>query len=181
MLYRPQDIAAKLGIAPSTLRLWSSNFAAHLSSPARKNAGNGGAPWAQRRYTEEDLDVLLQVKGLMTQGYTYLEARQRLSALPASAEGQRPNDGPSSPRPLTDPALKSLVPLQEALTSKDKTIAALRESLKFMDAYLQAVRQEREESRERGRRLERELEEIRSRRYARQVPRPWWKQLLGLP
>ena len=77
MLYRPREVAARLAIAPVTLRLWSSRFAAALSSSARPARTNRGYP-AQRRYTEADLQALLCVRDLLKQGLTYDQIQPRL-------------------------------------------------------------------------------------------------------
>ncbi|MHB0871753.1 MAG: MerR family transcriptional regulator [Chloroflexota bacterium] len=184
MLYRPQDIAAKLGIAPSTLRLWSARFAGELSDAARKSPAGALGPAAQRRYTPEDLHVLFQIKGLLGQGNSYPEAKRLLQALPPPSCQQSTSAAPEHIGVSAQASsAQALAPLQEALGARDRTIAALRESLQFMDAYLQAARQEREEAREHAEELEKELEEVRCVAEARfeKLCRPWWKQLLGVP
>ncbi|MGE5619978.1 MAG: MerR family transcriptional regulator [Sphingomonadaceae bacterium] len=167
MLYRPQDIAAKLGIAPSTLRLWSARFAGQLSDAARKSPNGLAMPAAQRRYTDDDLEVLLKVKSLLGQGHTYQEVEHRLRALPPPTSGRPSVDAPLPAEASHETSTSEYTQLQEALKARDKTIAALKESLQFMDAYLQAARMEREEARERARKLEKELEEIRAQAEAR--------------
>ncbi len=183
MLYRPHDVAAKLGIAPSTLRLWSARFADELSDAARRSPTGAVGPAAQRRYTPEDLDVLFQIKGLLNEGNSYPEVKRRLQALPPPSCRQSAGAAPEHTGVSLQPSTHALAPLQEALVARDRTIAALRESLQFMDAYLQAARQEREEAREHTQELEKELEEVRSEAEARfqKLCRPWWKQILGVP
>src|SRR5919205_3905417 len=73
-LYRPREAAAQLGIAPTTLRLWSTRFAALLRPSARKEEGGG----AHRRYTAADLRVLSRAKPLLADGLTYAEVQRRL-------------------------------------------------------------------------------------------------------
>jgi DNA-binding transcriptional MerR regulator len=182
MLYRPREIASKLGIAPSTLRLWSVQFARQLSDQARKASAENSGPWAQRRYTEEDLELLLQVKSLMAQGLTYDEVKRRLAkpSLPAATPRKEVNDGIGSVALTVDPSV-SLSALQELLKAKDKTIATLKESLSFLDTYLQAVRQERDDARERVLQLEKELRELQAQlqRPASSGARSWLKQVIS--
>ncbi|MGN6362159.1 MAG: MerR family transcriptional regulator [Thermomicrobiales bacterium] len=86
-LYRPREAAAQLGIAPTTLRLWSTQFATLLSTSARKEEGSRAA--AHRRYTADDVRLLSRVKHLLADGLTYAEVQRRLSE--DSGEG-RVND-----------------------------------------------------------------------------------------
>jgi DNA-binding MurR/RpiR family transcriptional regulator len=75
-LLRPRSVALQLGIAPTTLRLWSNQYAAFLSTSARKENGEDGS--AHRRYTSGDVQVLARAKALIDSGLTHEEARQRL-------------------------------------------------------------------------------------------------------
>ncbi|MHB8991711.1 MAG: MerR family transcriptional regulator [Chloroflexota bacterium] len=184
MAYRPQEVADKLGISPSTLRLWSNRFASALSDQARKIAPGGAGTAAQRRYRDEDLETLIKAKELLSQGLTYEETKRRLrqAADPRPADPQPPESPPA-------PALNAqdmdafLASLRETLEAKDKTIAALKESLAFLDVYLRTVLQEREDARTRERLLQREVAELRAsvQEMDQEVERPWWRRLLALP
>jgi len=193
--YRPQEAAQRLGIASSTLRLWSSQFANELSNSARKVASRDGEPIAQRRYTDEDLRVLAQVKELLAQGLTYEEVKRRLR--PPVVE-RAPRERPVAAHPRqevldrneTAPAAAfseevqlSIAGLKEALAAKDKTIAALKESLGFLDVYLHALKEERDDAKEQIRQTSHLLEEQRAlvRELERQLTKPWWRRLAGLP
>ncbi len=183
MLYRPREIASELGIAPSTLRLWSVQFGNELSDPARKASVDNSAPWAQRRYTEEDLEVLLRVKAMLVQGLTYDEVKRRLhrESLPAAAPRREVEGDRAARALLPEDAASSLASLNETLKAKDKTIATLKESLGFMDAYLRAVRQERDEARERALLAEKELNELQAHLQRPNPPgtKSWLKQVIG--
>lgn len=86
--YRPADVAKRLGVSTSTLRLWSKEFAAHLSPGAQSTASEQGR-YLQRRYAEEDVAVLLRAKALVQgERLTAAQANARLSAQEA------PNDSP---------------------------------------------------------------------------------------
>lgn len=198
MQYRPQDAAQRLGIASSTLRLWSAHFANELSDVARKVAPGGAGPTAQRRYTDEDIRVLAQVKQLLGQGLTYEEVKRRLRPpapeRPTAARDRYPSQALRQRLPEPDLALAppaafpeelhlSMAGLKEALEAKDKTIAALKESLGFLDVYLHALKEERDDARRRVRELEQELDEQREviRELERQLLKPWWKRVMGVP
>jgi DNA-binding transcriptional MerR regulator len=83
---QPQEVASRLEVSPSTLRRWSEEFSEFLSPEAASSEGK-----QHRRYSEEDLATLINVKGLMAEGATYEQVRQQLSELRA----EKP-DGPGS-------------------------------------------------------------------------------------
>ncbi len=183
MPYRPIEVAQSLGISSSTLRLWSNQFASLLSEQARKEpSGSGSAP-AQRRYTDDDLRLLTLAKELLDQGLTYEDTRTRLQppAAPALTHGATPP--PQAGTTSTQGEADLTRALQEALQVKDRTIAALQESLAFMDVYLQTVLQEREDARARERLLQQQLQQIQFEPDvdAPDQTRPWWKRLLAMP
>jgi DNA-binding transcriptional MerR regulator len=185
-VYRPQDVAEKLGIAPSTLRLWSQHFANQLSNAARKAPSEGGSSPAQRRYTDEDVRALSQVKTLLSQGQTYDEVKRKLRGEAAQQEATQSTvaaQSVASAAMFTAEAQLSLLALKETLSAKDKTIGALKESLTFMDAYLHAIREEREDARGKTQLLGKELDKLRvqNRELMDKLSKPWWKSLLGLP
>jgi len=197
MQHRPQEAAQRLGIAPSTLRLWSTHFANELSDLARK-VDPGGGSIAQRRYTDEDIRVLSQVKQLLGQGLTYDEVKRRLR--PAAVERvvppkeknvfQAQRSRLEEPHPevaykttvVSDEYQLSIAGLKEALEAKDKTISALKDSLGFLDVYLHALKEERDDARRRVKEIEQELSEQREvvRELERQLMKPWWKRMLGV-
>ena len=69
----PQEVAARLEVSPSTLRRWSDEFSEFLSPEADSSEGK-----QHRRYSDEDLATFMSIKGLMTDGLTYDQVRQRL-------------------------------------------------------------------------------------------------------
>ena len=75
---RPSEIASRLGVSVSTLRRWSQQFSAYLSEVAQTS--DEASP-RHRRYTDEDLGTLITIKGLLTEGYSYSQARRRLQAI----------------------------------------------------------------------------------------------------
>ena len=212
MVYRPKEVAQRLGIAPSTLRLWSVQFAESLSGPARKE-GLGGVGSAQRRYSDEDLSRLLEIKALLGEGLTYGEARRRLARPRRESPVQPGAGGIGKPAAVdvdgeirsaltvleealaakekTIAALeealrakeRAVAALTEALAAKEKTIAALKDSVEFLDVYLRAVREERDNVRDKASQIVRELERMEQEALQEQgiddqLEKPWWKRLL---
>jgi DNA-binding transcriptional MerR regulator len=99
---QPQEVASRLEVSPSTLRRWSEEFSDFLSPEADSSEGK-----QHRRYSDEDLATFITVKGLMSEGLTYEQVRERLSE-------QAPPEEPanSSSVVAADPAL----PLAPAMT-----------------------------------------------------------------
>ena len=111
---QPQEVASRLEVSPSTLRRWSEEFAEFLSSEADSAEGR-----QHRRYSDEDLAMLMTVKGLMAEGLTYDQVRDQLLEPDAS---EKP-DGSSSVVP-TDAAL----PLAPAMTFLADTLHNVADS-----------------------------------------------------
>jgi DNA-binding transcriptional MerR regulator len=77
----PNEVATQLQISPSTLRRWSKEFAPFLSDMAGRPHDEEEGTFSHRRYTDEDLETLMTVKGLLTEGLTYPQVTRRLEAL----------------------------------------------------------------------------------------------------
>jgi DNA-binding transcriptional MerR regulator len=77
----PNEVAAQLQLSPSTLRRWSNEFSDFLSDSAGRPQSASGGQTAHRRYTDEDLETLLNIKGLLDEGLTYIQVGKRLEAL----------------------------------------------------------------------------------------------------
>jgi DNA-binding transcriptional MerR regulator len=77
----PNEVATQLQISPSTLRRWSKEFGLFLSDTAGRPHDEDEGTFSHRRYTDEDLETLMTVKGLLTEGLTYPQVTRRLEAL----------------------------------------------------------------------------------------------------
>lgn len=130
-MYRPREIAQRLGISPATLRLWSNRFDFLLSDAARRSTAGEASP-AQRRYTDSDLQQLLRVKGLLAAGLTYEESRRHLASPPPepnrwptetsrSDPGSETEAGPTSPfrEVITGNVERGVVPRRPARERDD--------------------------------------------------------------
>jgi DNA-binding transcriptional MerR regulator len=111
---QPQDVAGRLEVSPSTLRRWSEEFSEFLSPEADSSEGK-----QHRRYSDEDLATLITVKGLMADGLTYDQVRERLLEIDS---GEAPA-GPGSMVP-SDAAL----PLAPAMTFLADTLHNVADS-----------------------------------------------------
>jgi len=76
----PNEVANQLQISPSTLRRWSNEFTDYLSEAAGR-AQPESSRGAHRRYSDEDLETLMTIKGLLIEGLTYIQVGRRLDAL----------------------------------------------------------------------------------------------------
>jgi DNA-binding transcriptional MerR regulator len=133
-LRQPGDVARELDISTSTLRRWAKEFHPYLSQAASK-PDTGGAVGAHRRYTDEDVHLLTQVKVLLDQGLTYDQVVQRLKS-----EGAVPPEESRHPEevyPVVAPeadmdasaAAPGLVVVADALRNINDNQQALQNSL----------------------------------------------------
>jgi DNA-binding transcriptional MerR regulator len=77
----PNEVATQLQISPSTLRRWSNEFSDYLADQAGRPQGDDESRASHRRYTDQDLETLLTIKGLLAEGLTYIQVGKRLEAL----------------------------------------------------------------------------------------------------
>jgi DNA-binding transcriptional MerR regulator len=76
----PQDVAERLSVSPSTLRRWSREFADFLSESAGNPGVSSQGEPGHRRYTDQDMATLLTIKGLLTEGLSYEQVKDHLTA-----------------------------------------------------------------------------------------------------
>ena len=77
----PNEVATQLQISPSTLRRWSNEFSDYLSDTAGRSQEEDEGKASHRRYTDQDLETLMNIKGLLAEGLTYIQVGKRLQAL----------------------------------------------------------------------------------------------------
>ena len=77
----PSQVAARLDVSASTLRRWSKEFAPFLSQTAGYPELSSNGRTSHRRYTDEDLETLIIIKGLLAEGYSYRQVAKRLEAM----------------------------------------------------------------------------------------------------
>ena len=77
----PNEVATQLQISPSTLRRWSNEFSDFLSTSAGRSQEEDEGKASHRRYTDKDLETLMNIKGLLAEGLTYIQVGKRLQAM----------------------------------------------------------------------------------------------------
>jgi DNA-binding transcriptional MerR regulator len=78
--YWPNEVANQLLISPSTLRRWSTEFSDFLSGAAARSLGDDEDKAIHRRYTDQDVETLMAIKGLLSEGMTYIQVGRRLES-----------------------------------------------------------------------------------------------------
>ncbi|MCB9101501.1 MAG: MerR family transcriptional regulator [Anaerolineales bacterium] len=73
MFQPPQTVARELDISAASLRRWSDEFTEFLSKDAGSSKNR-----SHRRYSDDDVGTLLEIKELMNSGMTYEQVRQQL-------------------------------------------------------------------------------------------------------
>jgi DNA-binding transcriptional MerR regulator len=77
----PNEVATQLQISPSTLRRWSNEFSDYLTVQAGRPQEESEGKASHRRYTDQDMETLMSIKGLLAEGLTYIQVGKRLEAL----------------------------------------------------------------------------------------------------
>lgn len=109
---QPQEVVSILEVSPSTLLRWSEEFSEFLSPEANPDEDK-----RHRRYSDKDLATFITVKGMMSEGLTYDQARQLLREM-------RPGEKGAGSMVPTDAAL----PLAPALTFLADTLHNVADS-----------------------------------------------------
>ncbi len=95
-LYGPAEAARRLGVPPSTLRVYAKVFEGVLSANARGAPESPGRAFRHRRYSLEDVETLGRIKALLAAGLTYDGVRAQLAgALGAPAKGADDRPAPT--------------------------------------------------------------------------------------
>lgn len=176
MPYRlPNEVATHLQVSPSTLRRWSNEFADFLSDSAGRPQAETGSQASHRRYTDEDLETLMTVKGLLAEGLTYIQVGKRLEALRLHQTPAHVVDDDGSQLTTLGPSLQqssSIFPAVTVLSDTLHTVASGQQMLlgsqqanrDLLTVVLQdnfGLKEENAKLRDRMLELERDLAEIR--------------------
>jgi len=138
----PNEVATQLQISPSTLRRWSNEFADFLSDTAGRPQPVPGGQVAHRRYTDEDLETLMTIKGLLAEGLTYIQVGKRLEALRLReiAQGVAAEDDASHIVALS-PSLQRPSPIAPAVTVLADTLHTVADGQQILLGSQQANRE----------------------------------------
>ncbi len=179
----PNEVANQLQISPSTLRRWSNEFADYLSDAAGRPAIGESGRVARRRYTDKDLETLLTIKSLLSEGMTYVQVARRLEALrvrQVSADEAPPEDEGGAITAL-GPSLRGESPFSSAAAILSDTIHTVAEGQQLILGSQQAnremmtvllqdnfnLKEENAKLRDRMLELERDMAELRRQEAAR--------------
>jgi DNA-binding transcriptional MerR regulator len=171
----PNEVANQLQVSPSTLRRWSNEFADYLSDIAGRPQSESGGQAAHRRYTDEDLETLMTIKGLLAEGLTYIQVGRRLEALRLrQGTGDEVPEEDGSPVTAVGPSLQqtSAFPAVAVLADTLHTVADGQQMLlgsqqanrDLLTVVLQdnfSLKEENGKLRDRMLELERDLAELR--------------------
>jgi DNA-binding transcriptional MerR regulator len=178
----PNEVATQLQVSPSTLRRWSNEFADYLSDTAGRPQSEAASQAAHRRYTDEDLETLLTIKGLLAEGMTYIQVGKRLEALRLSRGATADGESDGSEVMVLGPSLQqssSTFPAVTVLADTLHTVANGQQMLlgsqqanrDLLTVVLQdnfTLKEENAKLRDRMLEMERDLAEIRRLDAARQ-------------
>lgn len=155
----PGEAARRLGIAASTLRIYSVKLGGALSASANRLEGVGA-----RRYEESDLRVLGRAKELLGRGMTYGRVLDELR--PAGRVVSRwEGEGATGRRGR-----------QNSLATLAQLLEPLKVTLEAANAATQAWQGVAEERLEENRRLRERVASLEG-ELALERRRPWWSKL----
>ena len=181
----PSEVANQLEVSPSTLRRWSNEFADSLSDSAGRPGSASGSQAAHRRYTDEDLETLMTVKGLLSEGMSYVQVGKRLGALRLrrATSDQTDVDGADEPDQVRalGPSLRDSAAYGPAVTVLADTLHTVADGQQLLLGSQQAnrdlltvvlqdnfsLKEENAKLRDRMLDLERDMAEIRRQESAR--------------
>ena len=172
----PNEVANQLQVSPSTLRRWSNEFSDYLSDMAGRPQPEAGGQATHRRYTDDDLETLMTIKGLLAEGLTYIQVGRRLEALrlrQGTNDVEEEQDGsqvtilgPSLQQPLAAaPAVAVLADtLHTVADGQQMLLGSQQANRDLLTVVLQdnfSLKEENGKLRDRMLELERDLAEIR--------------------
>jgi DNA-binding transcriptional MerR regulator len=137
----PQEVAERLSVSPSTLRRWSREFADYLSVSAGQPEPSAQGEPGHRRYTDHDVTTLLMVKGLLTEGLSYEQVKDRLAAV-------EPGEGEIEESEGDGHALVSVVEAERDEKAVAPALSFLTETLQVVVNGQQVVLNSQQASRE---------------------------------
>jgi DNA-binding transcriptional MerR regulator len=139
----PSEVATQLHVSPSTLRRWSNEFADFLSDSAGRPLPTEGSQTAHRRYSDEDLETLMTIKGLLAEGQTYMQVGKRLEALrlrKATDAGDFDQEIEDGPVRTLGPSLADAPPFAPAVTVLADTLHTVADGQQLLLGSQQANR-----------------------------------------
>ncbi|MGD8791799.1 MAG: MerR family transcriptional regulator [Anaerolineae bacterium] len=135
----PSEVANQLDVSPSTVRRWSNEFSEFLSDAAGRPQTEGRT--SHRRYSDQDLEILMTVKGLLAEGLTYIQVGKRLEAL-RLRQAPPPEGEPSeSQETAVGPLMLDAAPVAPAVTVLADTLHTVADGQQLLLGSQQANRE----------------------------------------
>lgn len=164
--WKPAEAARKLGMPPSTLRVYSTKFTELLSEAASNPPVSADGRTGHRLYCERDLVVLAKAKEALGRGLTYEQALAELRPLYGSPKSRGragdPGNGTTADGATSSNHIEALIaPLMAGIQSAQKAAEAWQ-------ALAVDRAKENEELRERVRSIESKVDRLEER----------WNQLI---
>jgi DNA-binding transcriptional MerR regulator len=137
----PNEVASQLQVSPSTLRRWSNEFSDFLSDTAGRPQPADSSRTAHRRYTDEDLETLMAIKGLLAEGLTYIQVARRLQVLHMRQTQARTDVEDDAAQVTTlGPSLRDASPVAPAVAVLADTLHTVAEGQQLLLGSQQANR-----------------------------------------
>lgn len=139
----PNEVTTQLQISPSTLRRWSNEFSDFLSDAAGRPQAESAGKTAHRRYTDQDLETLMAIKGLLAEGQTYIQVGRRLETLRLrqAASGVIVEDDDDPTITALGPSLRDATPFAPAVTVLSDTLHTVADGQQLLLGSQQANRE----------------------------------------
>jgi DNA-binding transcriptional MerR regulator len=153
MTYSVKQVSKAIGKHPNTVRGWTDRYADHLSDHASPAEGQ------ERRYTDEDVEVLAAVAYFTDQGHKHADIMARITAGDRALTVERPEAGD---RPIEEARELATTDLLE------RFIVRYEERIDALEKQLDDERQARLEAEKQAANLSGRLEAMENRR-------PWWR------
>ena len=163
---KPAEAAKRLGMPPSTLRVYSTKFGEMLSDAASNPPVSSDGRTGHRLYSDRDLVILAKAKEALARGLTYDQALAELRTVYAPAKVRArtaPSGNGGSPASLTAGHVEAMMaPLMAGIQNAQRAAEAWQR-------LAEERARENEELKERLRAVEMKIDRLEQR----------WQQLIG--
>lgn len=168
---KPAEVGKRLGMPPSTLRIYSAKFAEVLSESAARPPVTPEGKVGYRLYTERDLVVLRKAKELLAQGLTYDQVLAELRLVVPGRVRSR-GGAPAGEVEVVEGSVGAGIEGERMLAVLARAVASAERSADTCQALVREIRAEIGELRERVERVEADLERVESKKGL-------WSRLFG--
>ncbi|MCL4458598.1 MAG: helix-turn-helix domain-containing protein [Chloroflexi bacterium] len=158
-LAKPAQVAKRLDLAPSTLRVYSSKFAEVLSESASNPPLSADGKAGHRLYTPRDITILAKAKDLLSKGMTYDQVLGELRSIYGASRRSRLTAERGEAEAVALPGYSTIAHLERILSA---TGAALANTQKLAEIWQQEALERKRELAELQERVEAFIERYES-------------------